>query len=139
MASNSKAVPFLEAPYLRGIPSPYYKETHLKFQKNFRAFLERNFLPFALKWEDEGRVPQDVFKSFAEAGIFVPTIPPPLPIHALKKAGIHDVVGTPVEEFDYFHLLIFYDEFFRGGVAGPVNGMIGGFCERLPPSVGMSE
>src|SRR4051812_12445543 len=36
--SSTAFVPFSEPPYIVGLPSPYYKETHLRWQKACRKF-----------------------------------------------------------------------------------------------------
>jgi acyl-CoA dehydrogenase len=50
-------VPFSEPPYLMGLPSAYYKETHFKWQKTCRAFAEETMMPYAAEWERNGDVP----------------------------------------------------------------------------------
>jgi hypothetical protein len=50
-------VPFSEPPYLLGLPSPYYTESHKAWQKACRAFFDEHFTPFCLEWEDDTEVP----------------------------------------------------------------------------------
>jgi acyl-CoA dehydrogenase len=54
---TSVPVPFSEPPYLTGLPSAYYKETHFKWQKTCRAFAEETMMPYAAEWERNGDVP----------------------------------------------------------------------------------
>ncbi|KNG88750.1 putative acyl-CoA dehydrogenase [Aspergillus nomiae NRRL 13137] len=56
-------IPFSEPPYLRGLPSPYYTEGHLRFQKACRAFLWENLISHATEWEKAGQVPDHMARS----------------------------------------------------------------------------
>ena len=104
-------VPFSEPPYLAGLPSPYYNESHLRWQKACRAFLDENLNQHAMDWERDEQVPEHVFRKFAEANMLIPSLPSPLPVEWLKKLGIHDILGiVKVEQWDYIHTLIYCDE-----------------------------
>jgi acyl-CoA dehydrogenase len=110
-STSTPIIPFSEPPYLAGLPSPYYKPTHLKWQKACREFISKHLLENALEWDTEETVPEHVFKTFADAGMLLPVMPAPLPVEWLKKLGIHDLLGVvKVEEFDYIHTLIYDDE-----------------------------
>ncbi len=50
-------IPLSDPPYLMGLPSAYYKETHFRWQKTCRAFAEEIMMPFAAEWEKNGDVP----------------------------------------------------------------------------------
>lgn len=126
-------VPFSEPPYLAGLPSPYYTTSHLNWQKKCRAFLEENLLAHAMEWEREETVPDHVFKTFAEANMLLPALPAPLPVAALKPLGITNILGTPIEEWDYFHNLIYTDEMLRSGLAGPSGSLTTGIAFGVPP------
>jgi acyl-CoA dehydrogenase len=115
MSSTVNAVPFGEPAYLRGLPSPYFKRTHLEFQKRCRAFMDEHFIPYALEWETAGTVPEHVFQLFCKHNMLIPNLKSPLPVDALKRCGIHDVLGVPVEEWDYLHTAIWVDERARTG------------------------
>ncbi|RMZ68977.1 acyl- dehydrogenase [Pyrenophora seminiperda CCB06] len=109
--SASAYLPFSEPPYVVGLPSPYYKETHLKWQKSCREFVDRHLLEKALEWDTDETVPEHVWDTFAKAGMLLPTLPAPLPVEWLKKLGIHDILGVvKVEEWDYIHTMIYADE-----------------------------
>jgi acyl-CoA dehydrogenase len=100
--SSTAFVPFSEPPYIVGLPSPYYKETHLKWQKACRKFVDEHLLEKALEWDTAEMVPEHVFQTFAKNGMLLPTLPAPLPVEWLKKLGIHDILGAvKVEEWDY--------------------------------------
>jgi acyl-CoA dehydrogenase len=104
-------IPFSEPPWLSGIPSPYYNESHKKWQKAIKAWIGETLHKNALEWDTEEILPESVFKTFAENGMLIPSLPAPLPVEWLKKVGIHDILGVvKVEDFDYLHMAIYSDE-----------------------------
>ena len=107
----SVSIPFAEPPWLNGLPSPYYTESHRKWQKTCREFLDKNLIANAVEWDQDELVPEHVFKTFAENNMLIPSLPAPLPVEWLKKVGL-DVLpgGLKVEDFDYLHMLIYSDE-----------------------------
>jgi hypothetical protein len=50
-------VPFSEPPWLMGLPSAYYNDSHRKWQRVCRAFVDETMMPFASEWERDGDVP----------------------------------------------------------------------------------
>ncbi|KAK8196540.1 hypothetical protein M8818_006705 [Zalaria obscura] len=128
-------VPFSEPPYLSGLPSPYYTESHRRWQKKCRAFIEENLLQHAMEWEREETVPDHVFTTFAKANMLIPALPAPLPVEWLKKVGVDDILGQPVEEWDYFYNCIYTDEMLRSGLAGPSGSLTTGIAFGVPPII----
>ena len=128
-------IPFSEPPYLVGLPSPYYTASHRSWQKKCRAFIEENLLKNAMEWEREETVPAHVFDTFAAANMLLPALPAPLPVEALKKLGIHEILGQRVEEWDYFHNMIYTDEMLRSGLAGPSGSLTTGMAFGVPPII----
>lgn len=126
-------VPFSEPPYLSGLPCPYYRETHLKFQKACRAFIEEHLIPHAFEWETAETVPDHVFPTFAKAHMLIPNLPAPLPVSWLHRVGIKDILGTPVDEWDYLHTSVYLDEMARTGVNGPGASLTTGIAFGVPP------
>ncbi|EMD95279.1 hypothetical protein COCC4DRAFT_149257 [Bipolaris maydis ATCC 48331] len=112
-------IPFSEAPYARGLPCPLYTKSHLLWQKKCKAFLDKNYHPFAAQWEEEDNVSDSYWQTFISANMFVPCMAMPLPCDWLRRVGICDVLGTPIEEFDTLHGVIYYDEIYRSGLTGP--------------------
>ena len=109
--SSTAFVPFSEPPYILGLPSPYYKETHLRWQKACREFVDKYLLEKSLEWDTAETIPEHVFETFAKHGMLLPTLPAPLPVEWLKKLGITDILGAvKVEEWDYIHTMIYADE-----------------------------
>jgi len=133
MAAPKPVSPLSEPPYLSGLPNAYYKPTHLKWQKACRAFIEQHLMPHAFEWETAETVPDHVFPIFAKANMLIPNLPAPLPVQWLHKVGIKDILGTPVEEWDYLHTGIYLDEMSRTGVSGPGSSMTAGMAFGVPP------
>ena len=88
------------------------------------------------QWEKEEEVPEHVFGTFSKANMLIPTLPSPLPVKELKAAGIHDILGVvKVEDFTYFHCLIYNDEIARSGLGGPGASLTTGIAFGVPPLI----
>ena len=135
MSDPLTKVPFSEPPYLVGLPSPLYQEKHLKFQKACRKWFDEHFLHKAQEWEEEGDVPAHLFDDFNKFNMLLPNLPCPLPVEWLHKSGIEDILGTPVEDWDYVHMAIWIDEIHRSGLAGPSSALTAGFAYAIPPII----
>lgn len=110
-ATTSNPVPFSEPPWLCGLPSPYYNESHRRWQKECRAFISEHLTQHAMEWEAAETVPEHVFGDFAKANMLVPNLPAPLPVAWLKKLGLDTLLGgLKAEEFDYTHQAIYTSE-----------------------------
>ncbi|KAF2667477.1 short-chain specific acyl-CoA dehydrogenase mitochondrial precursor [Microthyrium microscopicum] len=134
--AKSVNVPFAEPPWLNGLPSPYYSDSHKRWQKACRDFIGKNLIANALEWDEEGLVPEHVFKTFAENNMLIPSLPAPLPVEWLKKVGLHELPGgVKVEEFDYLHMSIYTDEMSRSGLAGPGGSLTTGVSFGIPPLI----
>lgn len=103
--------PYAEAPWLGGIPSPFYKESHRKWQQTCRQFIQEHIGDQTVQWMKDGQLPPDLYTKFAEAGMILPCMPSPRPIKHLQRLGVHGFPGgLKLEEFDYFHYLIYVSE-----------------------------
>ena len=131
----SAQVPFSEPPWLSGLPSPYYKETHKRFQKACRAFVGEHLAPYVMEWETAETAPDHLFQTFAKHNMLIPNLPAPLPVEWLHRVGIRDILGVPVEEWDYFHTGIYLDEIARAGPGGPAGSMTAGHAFGIPPII----
>ncbi|KAF9885684.1 hypothetical protein FE257_012666 [Aspergillus nanangensis] len=132
----SRPIPFSEPPYLSGLPSPFHRETHLRWQKACREFVDENLHQHAMEWEREETVPEDVFRKFAAANMLIPSLPAPLPVEWLKRLGVHDVLGTvKVEDWDSIHTAIYTDEMTRSGLLGPSGSLTTGMAFGVPPII----
>ncbi len=129
----SVAVPFSEPPWLNGLPSPYYTPQLKKWQQACREFITKHLHENAWDWEKEETVPEHVFETFSKHNMLIPTLPSPLPVQMLKAAGIHDILGVvKVEDFTYFHNLIYNDEMARTGLSGPSGSLTTGMAFGVP-------
>ena len=135
MAESAKKIPFSDPSYLMGMPSPYYKPTHLKWQKACRAFIDEHINPYAMDWETAEDVPSHVFGVFAKHNMLIPNLPAPLPVAWLNRLGIHDILGTSLEEWDYLHTGIYLDELSRSGLSGPGGSLTTGIAFGVPPII----
>lgn len=109
--SSSTPVPFSEAPWLSGFPSPYYNDSHRRWQKACRAFITENLTKHALEWERAELVPAEVYQTFAKANMLIPALPAPLPVEWLKKLGVTEMLGgISIDEWDYTHTAIYVSE-----------------------------
>lgn len=128
-------IPFSEPPYLLGIPSPYYTETHRKWQKACREFISENLTKYAFEWERGETLPEHVFETFAKANMLLPAMPMPLPVERLRSLGINDILGFDVAEFDYFFNFIYTDEMHKSGLIGPPGSLTTGMSFGVPPII----
>ena len=113
MTSNAQAVsiPFAEPPWLNGVPSPYYTDSHHRFQRVCREFITKNLHRNALEWETAEEVPEDVYGTFARGNFLLPALPAPLPVEWLRKLSVTHMPGDiPVENWDAIHSMIYADE-----------------------------
>lgn len=102
--------PLSEPSYLRGLPSPFYTQSHRDFQKKCRAFCWEHLISHALEWERLGTLPEHVFATFSKHHMLIPNLPSPLPVEWLRRLGIHDILGVKVEDWDYIYTGIYCDE-----------------------------
>ncbi len=56
--------------YMTQLESYYLTEEHQLFRKSLRDFLDREVLPFVDQWEEDQRLPKELFKKFGEMGYF---------------------------------------------------------------------
>ena len=133
MSAQEVPIPFAEPPWLLGLPSPYYNESHRQWQKDCREWLKDRFTAHTLEWEEEGTVPERVFKEFFAENMLIPYMPAPLPVEYLKSVGIHKILNLKVEDFDYTHFAIYVSEMKRSGVGGPASSLSAGVAYGIPP------
>lgn len=68
---------------------PYYNESHIRFRREMRAFVEEHIMPFCHEWDEARALPKDLFRKCAKAGILAGVIGPPWP----KKYADYPVIG----------------------------------------------
>lgn len=111
MSDSKVTVPLSEPPWLSGLPSPYYNDSHRRLQRVCHEFIGEHLIKHALEWETAEEVPSHVFGEFAKANMLLPSLPAPLPVEWLRRVGITEMPGgIPVEKWDAFHMMIYTDE-----------------------------
>ncbi|KAK3321928.1 acyl-CoA dehydrogenase/oxidase [Apodospora peruviana] len=129
-------VPFSEPPWLMGLPSPIYNNSHRKWQAAIRPLIQKLLHDRAVEWDVGETVPEHVFGEFAAANLLPAALPAPLPVEWLKRLGIHELPGgLKVEDFDSLHSAIFGDEMTRSGLAGPGGSITTGMAFGVPPII----
>ncbi|CCU97476.1 unnamed protein product [Malassezia sympodialis ATCC 42132] len=123
-------VPYAEPSWLvEPFHSPYYNESHRRFQKAVRVFCEEHVFPVAEACEANGKRPDiELIKLMGENGLNAMRLGPGKHLHGRKLLG-----DVKPEEFDYFHELIITQELCRCGCRGFVDGLQGGMVIGLPP------
>ncbi|THH27858.1 hypothetical protein EUX98_g6331 [Antrodiella citrinella] len=124
-------VPYAEPTWLsEGYYSPYFKESHRKYQAAVRKFVDEVVFPDAQAREEDGKRPsQSVFDAMAQLELIAMRMGPG---KHLKGRTLFGGLVKP-EEFDYFHEMILHEEFARVHARGYVDGIGGGSCIGLPP------
>lgn len=84
--------------------SPFYDETHDALAESVRRFVTREIEPHIDQWEADRRIPRDLHKKAAEAGI--------LSLNYPEEYGGHS------EGFDIFHGMVVSNELARVGAGG---------------------
>ncbi len=113
-------VPFAEPAWYQGAATPYFRQTHVEYRARLRQFVEREIMPFAGTWDEEGTVPPELYIKLQKEDLLV---------------AWPEAYGGPKENRDYFHALIFNDELSRCGTLGTVVSMIGAMSIGLGPVV----
>ncbi len=134
MSTENVTVPFAEPPWLNGLPSKYYTESHKKWQRDTREFIDRELNAHAVEWETKEEIPLTVYGTFMKSNMLIPCLPAPLPVAILKSVGIHELLGgLKVEDFDHFHGAIFQENMTRSGLMGPPGALNTGMAFAIPP------
>ncbi|THH13330.1 hypothetical protein EW146_g6875 [Bondarzewia mesenterica] len=130
-ADEVSQVPYAEPSWLsKGFSSPYYTDSHRRFQKAVRNFVMEVVYPDAQQCEENGkRISQDVVDKISEMNITAMRLGPG---KHLKGRTLMGGVITP-EEFDHFHELIVNFELARCGTRGYMDGLLAGGIIGLPP------
>ncbi|CAK7200188.1 hypothetical protein SEUCBS139899_002879 [Sporothrix eucalyptigena] len=118
-------LPYAEAPWARGCPSPYYRDSHRQLRQAMRSWVDKHLIPHVEQWEDAASLPDDLYQQAADDGLLMPmaagsSIP-------ADWRGKFPVIGNvDPAEWDGFHDFIIHDEFGRIGGVGVENGLVGG-------------
>ncbi|TFK56206.1 acyl-CoA dehydrogenase NM domain-like protein [Heliocybe sulcata] len=130
-AGELSQVPYAEPTWLaKGFYSPYYTDSHKKFQQAVRKLFVDVVQPDALRCEENGkRISQEVVDQLAANNIIAMRLGPGK--HLKGRSLMGGVITS--EEYDYFHELIINLEIGRLGTRGYVDGLLAGIVIGLPP------
>lgn len=62
-------IPFSEPYWYRGIPSPYYTESHAKWRAYLRGIVDKHFVPYVSQWEEQGTYPPELHTLMGQYGL----------------------------------------------------------------------
>src|SRR5690606_33712348 len=114
-------VPFGDPAWYQGWKSPYFNESHIRFRKAMREFVDKEITPYCHEWDEARALPKEFYKKVADAGILPCVCGPPWPskyVDDIKLPG-----GLKPEEYDAFHEMILIDEMSRCGSGGVLWGI----------------
>ena len=52
------------------LPNPYLTEDHEAWRDQLRKFIDSELMPYANQWEEDHKVPDEIFPKAAEVGMF---------------------------------------------------------------------
>lgn len=132
--SQTSQSPYADPPYLsRGI-SPYYKESHLRLQREARKYVNEQIIPHCEEWERNGSVPAEAIRNHSTLGYMAVSVYP-LAVEQIKDIGQRLPGDIKPEEWDGFHDLIVIDEIARCGYLGVIWALTCGNSIGAPPLV----
>lgn len=131
-------LPYAEAPWARGCPSPYYNDSHRRLRHAMRTWVEKvrvlihskvcatrtgdltveqHLIPHVHEWEESESLPHSLYKQAADDGLLMP-MASGASIRENWKGKYRIIGDVPADEWDGFHDLIIHDEFGRVGGIG---------------------
>ena len=121
-------VPYAEPLWLRPqFKSPYFTDSHRKFQKEVRKFVDKEVRPVAQECEKSGKyIPQELIDKMAENHMLAMRLGPGKHLHGKNLLGV--VEG---EKFDYLHDLVQAQEGVRANARGFQDGNMAGMTISL--------
>eukprot|EP01117_Protostelium_nocturnum_P013971 TRINITY_DN526_c0_g1_i1.p1 TRINITY_DN526_c0_g1~~TRINITY_DN526_c0_g1_i1.p1 ORF type:complete len:511 (+),score=185.77 TRINITY_DN526_c0_g1_i1:93-1625(+) len=123
------AVPYAEPSFWSGLKSPYFKESHDRFRRAVRKFIEEEIKPIAAQSEESGKNPTpELYAKMGAAGFLAARVGPGPWIKHFPQLG-----GVTAEEFDYFHEQIAHEELARLTYPSFSDGCGAGMVIGLPP------
>ncbi|KAI8276156.1 hypothetical protein K4K60_008057 [Colletotrichum sp. SAR11_57] len=97
-----------EPAWFNALESPYYNDSHRRFQAYVRDFVDTHLLPYAQEWEAAGECPLAARLQFAKSGLAFLDVP-----REYRPRELMTIAGIPFDELDVFHELILMDEMAR--------------------------
>ena len=125
---------YSEPSAFQGMPSPYYKKSHIDIRNGIANFREKELNPISEQYENTGKYPtEELYKKMGAAGILAIRLGPGPWLKEVSKYGITLPGGVKPEEFDYFHELMCHDQMIRVGAPSFCAGLGDGYIIGLPP------
>ncbi|CAJ1426144.1 unnamed protein product [Effrenium voratum] len=118
--------PFGDPSWYQAYNTPYYNDSHKKFRKIMREYVDEHIMSNVHDWDEKGVIPKEMYLEAGKQGTLGLCIGRPWPE---KYFGPSPWGFEP----DYFHELIMYDEMSRTGSVGFQWGIAGGTTIGLPP------
>jgi alkylation response protein AidB-like acyl-CoA dehydrogenase len=113
--------------WYQGFNTPgYYDKSHKELRSLLRKFVDEEVIPNVFEWDEDGRIPQEVYMKVSSVGVLPIAVGRPWPKQWIGECPLG-------YEPDYFHELIVFDELARCGSGGFMWGLAGGMCIGLPP------
>ena len=106
------------------LPNPYLTADHEAWRDQLRRFIDKEIMPYADKWDEEGHIPDELWPKAGELG--------------LLGLGYPEEYGGVSEGISIWHKNIVNEEFSRIGAGGiPASLMVHGI--GLPPVVKFAQ
>ncbi|GAA6007196.1 hypothetical protein JCM10207_001542 [Rhodosporidiobolus poonsookiae] len=123
-----------EPSYYRGLPSPYYNDSHHRLRKAAREWTDKHLMDVPYEWEEETKVVDPaVYAQAAKDGIVAALAwGARVPQEWAREDGTV-FGGVKAEDWDGFHDMILIDELHRCGSLGVPQGLFGGLQIGCPP------
>ncbi|KAI7858091.1 acyl-CoA dehydrogenase/oxidase [Circinella umbellata] len=122
-------VPFGDPMWYQDWYSPFYNDSHRAVRKVVREFVEKEIMPYTYEWDENKKLPKELFEKAAKAGILTACCH-----HAPAEYIPYGYpAGVKPEDWDAFHNVVVADELSRCGSGGVTWGLIGGLGIGLPP------
>ncbi|GME46821.1 Acyl-CoA dehydrogenase conserved site [Neofusicoccum parvum] len=131
---STSALPFADPLWHTRRASPYYTPSHVRLQREARAYVSTHIAPFCAAWEAAGSIPPAALARHAAEGYAAAAVYPLAPQRFLPP-GQRLPADVPPAEWDAFHDLIVIDEIARCGCLGVVWGLACGNAIGVPPLV----
>ncbi|KAK2006677.1 acyl-CoA dehydrogenase domain-containing protein [Colletotrichum eremochloae] len=100
--------PWCEPAWFNALESPYYNDSHRRFQAYVRHYVDTYLLPHAQEWEAAGEAPLAARLKFAKSGLAFLDVP-----KEYRSEELMTIAGVPFDDLDVFHELILMDEMAR--------------------------
>jgi len=114
-----------------GLKSPYWKETHYKFAKAIREFIDKELLTTLTQLDDKGVEPSlELYQKMGQFGLIAVRVGVP---GALKWVPNGLPGGIKAEEFDFIHEQIAHEAMARILLPGALDGVSAGYLIGFAP------